>query len=101
MLVADGGWGMLPIILYARTKWLTKLAVFTYPHGEQSIGEKSCKGAANAKSRMETTRPDARSFRANARQDAGLPCAHGLPNNSGMETSRPDGRPNGRAEKRA
>ena len=28
---------MLPITMYARTKWLTKLAVFTYPHGEQSI----------------------------------------------------------------
>ena len=28
MLVADGGWGMLPITMYARTKWLTKLAVF-------------------------------------------------------------------------
>ena len=27
MLVADGGWGMLPITMYARTKWLTKLAV--------------------------------------------------------------------------
>ncbi len=37
MLVADGGWGMLPITMYARTKWLTKLAVFTYPLGEQSI----------------------------------------------------------------
>ena len=37
MLVADGGWGMLPITMYARTKWLAKLAVFTYPHGEQSI----------------------------------------------------------------
>ena len=37
MLVADGGWGMLPITMYAHAKWLTKLAVFTYPHGEQSI----------------------------------------------------------------
>ena len=43
MLVADGGWGMLPITMYARTKWLTKLAVFTYPHGEQSIFKKSGK----------------------------------------------------------
>ena len=39
MLVADGGWGMLPITMYARTKWLAKLAVFTYPHGEQNISK--------------------------------------------------------------
>ena len=51
MLVADGGWGMLPITMYARTKWLTKLAVFTYPHGEQSIYKKCNKPCLQAENR--------------------------------------------------
>ena len=53
MLVADGGWGMLPITMYARAKWLTKLAVFTYPHGEQSVCDvyycQFCNGAIKDK----------------------------------------------------
>ena len=40
MLVADGGWGMLPITMYARMEWLTKLAARAYPHGEQSFAKK-------------------------------------------------------------